>query len=105
MLTLRLTVKQKVVVTMHPITLAGTPAQVDGCSEWSIVQGGGTVESADDGQSAELVSADVAGTTLYMVTADVDLGKGFELVSDMIRVETYDPNALQLTAGKPEPKC
>ncbi len=106
MLEINLTNEQKVTVTLHPVTGTGRPAAVDGVPEWSVVSGNGTVTPAADGMSADLISSDDPGDTIYMVSADVDLGSGITIISDTITLHVSHANAenLGMTAGDPQPK-
>lgn len=56
-----------------------------------IVDGDGTVEAADDGMSAELVSSDAPGETIYMVTVDTDMDWTVTELSELIRVVVEPP--------------
>lgn len=106
MLELTITNEQKVNVQLHPVTAAGNPAPVDGAPQWSVVSGNATVQAASDGMSADLISSDDPGDTVFMVTADADLGEGVEPISDTITLHTQHANAaaLGLTASDPVPK-
>ena len=106
MLELTITNEQKVNVQLHPVTSGGNPAPVDGAPAWSVVSGDATVQPASDGMSADLVSSDNPGDTVFMVTADADLGTGVEPISDTITLHTQHANAaaLGLTASDPVPK-
>lgn len=105
MIEITLTTEQKVRLTLHPNN-KGTPVPIDGVPEWAIVEGESTVESDDDGMSAELVSANVPGITDYMVTADFDLTDGIDEVAEIVRVTVVSPTAtnIGLSAGTPEAK-
>ena len=76
--------EQQVNVVLHPVTAKGNPASVDGAPAWSVVDGDSTVTPAEDGLSAELVSANAAGDTHYLISADVDLGAGVITITDTI---------------------
>ena len=88
MLTIHLTTREKVLVTLHP------SMPVDGLPEWMIVEGESTVEASDNGMSAELVSADVPGETTYMVTVDKDMNWTVQEVSELIKVIVTAPPPL-----------
>ena len=106
MLELTITNEQKVNVTLKPTTGAGKPAKVDGSPSWSVISGNATVEPAQDGMSAELISADDPGDTDFIVKADADLGEGVTEISDIIRLHVAGAQAanLGLTADAPENK-
>lgn len=85
MLTVHLTTKQKVRASISP------KIPFDGLPEWMIVDGQGTVEADDDGMSVELVSSDLPGETLYMVTVDTDLDWTVKEMSELIKVVVSAP--------------
>jgi len=103
-----ITNEQKVKATITPKTLGGKPAQVDPNNppKWSVVSGDSTVTPATDGLSADLVSSDTPGDTVYLVEADADLGDGVETISDTIKLTVIGARAanLGLTLGTPENK-
>jgi len=103
MLELTITNEQKVQVTLFPVTEGGDPAKLDGAPAWSVVSGDSTVEPAEDGMSAFLVSADDPGDTDFMVEADADLGAGVQTISDIVRLHVAGAQAknLGLSAGTP----
>jgi len=106
MLELSITNEQQVNVTLHPVTEAGHPAQVDGAPTWEVISGTSTVTPAADGLSADLISSDDPGDTDFLVKADADLGQGVVEVSDIIRLHVAGAQAanLGLQAGAPTPK-
>ncbi len=106
MLEVNITNEQKVTVTLNPVTATGKPAKLDGDPTWEVVTGNATVQPADDGMSAELISADDPGDTDFLVKADADLGEGVIEISDIIRVHVAGAQAasLGLSAGDPQPK-
>lgn len=93
----RLTTAQKVVASVNPII------PIDGLPEWAIVEGDGTVESADDGMSAELVSPNLPGETLYMVTADRDKSVQVKELSELIKLIVTFPPVMGLGLNVMEP--
>ena len=103
MLELTITNEQKVNVQLHPVTGGGNPAPVDGIPDWSVVSGDSTVEPASDGMSADLISSDNPGDTIFMVSADADLGSGVVTISDTITLHVNHALAqsLGLTASDP----
>ncbi len=106
MLELNITNEQQVNVVLHPVTATGHPAPVDGAPTWEVISGDSTVTVADDGLSADLISADDPGDTDFIVRADADLGEGREEISDIIRLHVAGAHAanLGLVAGDPTPK-
>lgn len=105
-LELILTNEQKIPVTLAPKTATGKPATLDGAPTWEVQSGNSTVVVAPDGLSAELVSSDDPGDTIFLVRADADLGSGVEEISDTIRLSVQGARAanLGLTAGTAAPK-
>ena len=101
-----ITNEQKINGALNIKTQGGKPASVDGKPVWSIISGDGTMAVAEDGMSADLISTDVPGDTLYLVEADADLGAGVEKISDTIKITTVGARAanLGLTLGAPENK-
>lgn len=106
-LQLKINDEQKVNVALNPVTPRGKPVKLDGKPEWSVVDGDSTLVVADDGMSADLVSADTPGVTNFMVQADADLGEGVDTISDTIQLTVIDPEAssLGLVAGTPVDKA
>lgn len=107
-LEITITNTQKVKVTLAPVTgeTPPRPAPVDGPPTWERVSGNSTFHVADDGLSADLISADDPGDSEFIVRADADLGSGVEEISDMIRLTVQGAHAqsLGLVAGTPESK-
>jgi len=101
-----ITNEEKVQAILAPITLAGKPAQVDGKPAWSIISGDSTLEVADDGLSAFLVSSDTLGDTIYQAKADADLGEGVEELILTVKLTVVSARAanLGLTFATPIPK-
>jgi hypothetical protein len=103
-----ITNEQKIKATLAPVTLAGKPAQLDPNNppKWSVISGNSTVEPAEDGMSAELISSDTPGDTDFLVEADADLGEGVETISDIIRLTVAGARAASLgfQLGEPEAK-
>lgn len=98
--------EQKIKVALSPTTPGGKPAILDGKPEWQIVNGTGTMQVADDGLSAYLISSDIPGDTVYSVSADADLGDGIQLIADSIVLKVAGARAasLGLTVGTAESK-
>ena len=101
-----LTVEEKVTATLKPVTKTGKPAKLDSAPVWSVVSGNGTVVPASDGLSAELLSSDTPGDTVYLVDGDADLGSGVVDIQDVITVHSLGANAanLGITVSDPVPK-
>lgn len=103
-----ITNEQKVKASLSPTTATGKPAQLDPNNppQWSVISGDSTVSASSDGLSADLISSDTPGDTVYLVKADADLGDGVEEISDTIRLSVVGARAqnLGLTLGTPEAK-
>jgi len=102
-----ITTEQKVKVTLVPVTDTGKPAKLDGAPSWAVLSGNSQVVVAEDGLSADLVSADDPGDTQIIVKADANLGEGVEEISDIIDLSVVGATAknLGITVGTPEPKA
>lgn len=87
---------QKVAITLNPVTAKGKPAKLDGAPTWSVVSGNATVSPAADGLSAELISADEPGDTVFLIDADADLGSGVIDLQDNITLHVTGVNAASL---------
>lgn len=96
-----ITNEQKVPVTLAPTTEAGNPAILDGAPVWTVVSGDATLEVAEDGLSAFLVSGAADVNSVIEVTADADLGEGVVTLTDTIdlAVVAASASALGLVAG------
>lgn len=106
MLEIKITNEQKVKVTLAPVTSAGKPAQLDGTPTWEKSSGDSTMEVAADGLSASLISSDTPGESMFVVSADADLGAGVENITDSIKLTVEGAKAINLglVAGAPENK-
>lgn len=107
MLTFQITTEQKIKVALEPKTAAGNPAPVDGAPAWSVISGDATVEPAEDGLSAYLISSDTPSTSEIRVSADADIGEGIETIEDVIILQTVSAKATKLglmSVGVPELK-
>lgn len=98
--------EQQVLVTLKPVTATGKPAKLDGKPSWTVAAGSSTLNVAEDGLSAMLISSNDPGTSEILVKADADLGEGVEEVSDTISLVVTGANAksLGLVVGTPEAK-
>lgn len=96
-----ITNEEKIQVTLAPLTAAGNPASVDGAPVWAVVSGDATLEVAEDGLSAFLVSGAADVNSQFTVTADADLGEGVVTLTDTIdlAVVAAGASALGLVAG------
>lgn len=105
-LALTITNEQQIQVTVNPVTDAGKKAKLDGSPSWTVISGNSTVNVADDGLSAVLVSSDDPGDTQVSIKADADLGAGIVEVADVITLTVQGALAtnLGLSAGTPTPK-
>lgn len=65
--------EQKVLVALAPVTAAGNPAQLDGAPQWTVTEGDATLEVAEDGLSAYLISGEGNVVNKITITADGDL--------------------------------
>jgi hypothetical protein len=106
MIEVQITNEQKVNVALKPVTATGKPATLDGKPSWTVTDGNSTLEVADDGLSAELISSDQPGTTNILVSADADIGEGVDTISDTISLVVAHANAanLGISVGTPEAK-
>ncbi len=98
-----ITNEQKVQVTLQPVTEAGNPATLDGAPVWAVAAGGdATLEVAEDGLSAFLVSGAAGVNSTITVTADANLGEGVVTLTDTITlaVVAAEASALGLVAGE-----
>lgn len=106
-LNIAITNEEKILVTLTPVTAAGNPATLDGVPTWvSDNTDVATVQVADDGLSAYIISGNV-GTANVTVTADADLDEGEEReLSDVVAVTILGAEAASLGfgAGSGEPK-
>ena len=98
--------EQKVNVTLNPVTDTKKPAKLDGAPVWSVISGDSTFIAAPDGLSADLVSSDTPGETVFLVDADADLGTGVEDLQETITLTVTGANAknLGITVGSPTTK-
>lgn len=103
---IQLTNEQKVTATLVPVTDTGAPAKLDGKPSWAVISGNSTLVVADDGMSADLVSANDPGDTVVLVKADANLGEGVEEISDTITIKVVGATAknLGISLGPPEAK-
>jgi len=106
MVAAKITNAQQVNVTLTPKTDSGKPAKLDGVPVWSVISGTSTVVPAADGLSADLISSDEPGVTVFLVDADADLGEGVEDLQETIELTVAGENAknLGITVGTPTNK-
>lgn len=107
MLSITINNEQKVKVTLTPVTDKGQPAKLDGVPTWTVLSGDSTVEVAEDGLSADLISADSSGTTEIEVKADAELGEGVVEIGETLTLIVTSATAKNLgaTVGEPEAKA
>ena len=98
-----ITNEEKVQVTLAPLSAAGNPAVLDGAPVWTVVSGDATLEVAEDGLSAFLVSGAPDTNSQIQVSADADLGEGIVTLVDVIdlAVVLAQASVLGLVAGTP----
>lgn len=104
MLELACTNEEKIHVALNPVTPGGHTIPVENFAV-SVESGDGTAVPDPDGAFGfYAVSGDNPGDTVYMVTADADLGDGVVNVSDIVTLHVAGAQAaaLGLTAGTPE---
>lgn len=102
-----LTDVQKVSVKLKPVTAAGNPAPVDGKVEWSVSDDSVlSLQVADDGFSAVVVTTGKLGVCQVVAKADADMGEGVKEISGVLDVEVKASEAVSLSvdAGVPEPR-
>lgn len=97
-LQLTITNEEKVHVKLTPLTGTGKPATVDGAPAWTVQSGAGTVVPDADGLGAFLVSPDAVDgiDTVFMVSADADLGAGVTDIQDTITLTVTNAQAASL---------
>jgi hypothetical protein len=102
-----LTDEQKVALSIQPVTAAGNPAKVDGVPTWSVSDPSIlALIVADDGLSAEAVTAGPLGPCQVSVSCDADLGAGVRTISGTLDVTVQAAEAVSvgIAAGAPETK-
>lgn len=97
--------EQKQRVRLNPKTRGGAPAPIDGIPTWvSSDESVATVEVAEDGKSAYVMSG-APGTATVTATADADMdGTEFREVSEVINVAVFQAEANSLGAEADEPE-
>jgi len=105
MIEIKLTDEQQVKVSLAPVTPKGKPVEIDGTPVWEVSAGDVTLDVAEDGKSATIVSGG-PGESIIAVSADADLGEGVETISDAIKVvvEGAKAQSLGVSVGTPELK-
>lgn len=93
--------EEKVPISLKPVTPAGNPIVVEALNI-AVQSGEGTFEIVDDANFF-VVSGPTPGDTVYIVTADADLGEGVQNISDVItlHVEGAKAQSLGLGVGTP----
>lgn len=96
---------EQVVLSVVPVDAKGNPAPVDGAPVWgSSDPTVATVAPAADGLSAMVAAVGPLGKTQISVTADADLGEGFESIAGTLEIEVVAGKAVSLSikTGTPE---
>lgn len=98
-----ITNEQKVQVSLAPLTAAGNPATLDGTPSWTVIEGDATLEVAEDGLSAFLVSGEANVNSKIGIKADADLGDGIREIEDFVdlAVVSAEASRLGITASEP----
>ena len=98
--------EEKIKITANPVTSAGTPAILDGPLNLVVQTGEGTYQVLEDGLSFYLISGSGIGDTVYLVTADSDLGEGVVTISELITLKVAGAMAASFGffASAPEKK-
>lgn len=91
-----ITNEEKVLVSLAPVTAAGNPATLDGVPTWTVIEGDATLEVAEDGLSAYLVSGAADVNSKVEVVADADLGEGVVSLTDVIDLAVVAASASAL---------
>jgi hypothetical protein len=101
------TTAEQVPVTAAPVSASGRPAAVDGALTVVVQSGDGTViQDAATPLSFTARSGDAPGETVYLVSADADLGEGVTTITDLVTltVTSETAAAFGLSQGAVEPK-
>ncbi len=96
----------KKLITISPVSIHGTPTEVDGPVSIEVLSGSSTHAAGADDSHFYVVSADTPGVTIYLLKADADLGEGVVEIQETIEYTVTDVRAaaLGLSAGPEEPK-
>jgi hypothetical protein len=87
-------------ITFAPVTLAGRPATIEeGSLSVTVQSGNGSVGPSAGDTIPDLLTGDDADTTVFLVTADADLGEGVSEISDTITVIAEGALAANLGLG------
>jgi len=102
-----LTTQQQVLLSAIPKTLEGCPGALAGPVVYTLNTGNCTLVPVGDDRSVLIVSGDHAGYSVMLVSAEADLGKGVETITDIVVVHVIDAHTavLGLTVGTPELKA
>ena len=97
--------EEKVRAHVSYVTSTGAPAVVDGATHVEVQSGDGTFERLGP-HEFYLVSGFVPDDTLYVISADVDLGEGVETLTDAITLTVTNARAAAfgVSFGLPERK-
>ena len=92
--------EEKTRLTVGATTPAGKPAPLDGPPVVTVQAGNGTVNLiSGEPNSFFLVSSDDPGDTVYVVSADADLGDGVTTIADSVTMHVLGAQAGALTMG------
>lgn len=102
MIEVKITNEQKIAIGVNPVTATGKPAKLDGEVQFEVQSGDVTIERID-ANNAFIVSGDLPGDSVVSVSADVDLGEGREIITDIVKITVEGARAasLGLTIGEP----
>lgn len=105
MIEVKITNEQKIAIGVSPVTATGKPAQLDGEVVFEVQSGDVTIERID-ANNAFIVSGNLPGDSVVIVSADTDLGEGVETISDIVKITVEGARAasLGLTVGTPVAK-
>jgi len=96
---------QKVRIDIAVTDAEGNPAAIEGSPQWAIDNVEvATLELAEGGLSAEVISTGALGQATLTVSADADLGEGIKTIQGdlLIDVVASEATGVTLTAGEPE---
>jgi len=99
--------EEQVPILAAPVSASGRPAAVDGALTVTVQSGDGTVlQDPATPLAFTARSGDGPGETIYLVTADADLGAGVTTISDLVTLTVTSATAASfgLSQGAVEPK-
>lgn len=93
-LSISCTNEEQVPVTASPVSASGRPAAIDGALVVTVQSGDGTVvQDAATPLTFTCRSGDGPGETVYLVSADADLGAGVVTISDLVTLTVTSASA------------